>query len=191
MEASEHPGRRAGQGGFNLVEIIVTVAIVAALAALATPGIKAFVARRAVNAAVSDLASDYRFARSEALKRSSHVAICRSPNGRSCGDAGAPGSWHDGWIVFTDPNQNRQVDDGEEILRVQPRLDNVKRIGQDSDPDFTGTRQNTLYGPNGLSFNEGETLVIMADESVVGGTRKFVISGNGRVAVSPVGAPLP
>lgn len=51
--------------------------------------------RAATNA--NELVSALTIARSEAVRRSDRVSICRSSNGTSCG-----GTWEDGWIVFVD-----------------------------------------------------------------------------------------
>lgn len=177
--------------GFTLVEALVVVALVAVMAALAAPSLKAFLVRRAVDSAVSTLASDYRLARSEAVKRTGYVTICRSPDGAGCSPADAPGSWHDGWIVFTDADANRRVNGTDEVLRVQPRLTGLRAMVRYNDPGFSNTVQAVLYRPHGISTTGNETLLVTADSSLVGGTRLVVISRNGRVAVRPVGTPMP
>jgi type IV fimbrial biogenesis protein FimT len=183
--------RAEGPRGFTLVEALVVVALVAVLAALASPGLRAFMARRAVESAISSLASDYRLARSEAIKRVGFVTICRSPDGARCSPADAPGSWHDGWIIITDGNGNRQLDGNDEVLRVQPRLPSLRAIVRYNDPGFSNTVQSVLYRPNGVSTTGNETLLVTADPSVVGGTRLVVVSRNGRLSARPVGTPLP
>lgn len=185
-------GKRNGSGGFTMVEILVVVTLLAILASLAAPSLRALLARRAVESAVTALASDYRLARSEAIKRSAHVTICRSPDGLQCSLALQPGSWHDGWLVITDANANRRLDGTDEILRAQPPLDNLESIKRyDDGPGFGNTVQSTVFGPNGVVTTGNETLLITADASVVGGTRLVVISRNGRLSASPINTPMP
>lgn len=177
--------------GFTLVEALVVVTLLAILASLAAPSLRALLARRAVESAITALGSDYRLARSEAIKRSGYVTICRSPDGLRCSPALAPGSWHDGWLVITDANANRQLDGTDEILRVQPPLTNLESIRRYDDAGFSNTIQSMIFRPNGVTTTGNETLLITADASVVGGTRLVVISRNGRLSASPVGAPMP
>lgn len=183
-----NPGR-----GFTMIEVLVVVALVAVLAALATPSLRAFMARRAADSAVTALAGDYRLARSEAIKRSSIVTICRSPNGLTCGSGGPPGSWHDGWLIITDANGNAQLNGSDEVLRVQPPLSGLQDIKRyDDDTGYTNTVQSMVFRSNGISTTVNETtLLVTADGSVIGGTRLVVISRNGRAAVRPIGEPMP
>jgi len=55
--------------------------------------------RAATNA--NELVSALTIARSEAVRRSDRVSICRSADGAACG-----GTWQDGWIVFVDGAAN-------------------------------------------------------------------------------------
>ena len=56
------------------------------------------------------LANAIQFGKSTAIVNNSSVTLCRSDDGFVCG-----GHWHDGVIVFTDSNRNREID-GEDIL---------------------------------------------------------------------------
>ena len=53
-------------------------------------------------------------ARSEAVKRNATVAVCRA-SGSNCSNAV---NWENGWVVFTDVNQNGTIDAGEQRLQV-------------------------------------------------------------------------
>lgn len=105
---------------------MVVVALLAILAALAVPSFNSFLARSAVDAAADALASDFRFARTEALKRTNLVIVCRSSTGEACSEAG--GAWRDGWMVFVDADDDGDYTNGETILRVQHALAGVSSI---------------------------------------------------------------
>jgi type IV fimbrial biogenesis protein FimT len=58
-------------------------------------------------------------ARSEAVKRSVRVTVCKSADGATCA---AGGGYEQGWIVFVDPNNNATVDAGEQLIRAYGAL---------------------------------------------------------------------
>lgn len=78
----------ARNAGFTLIELMVTVAMLAILAALATPSFRQFVEAQRLRDASFGLVSDLTLARSEAIKRGGNVAI--TPVG---------GNWTQGWVV--------------------------------------------------------------------------------------------
>lgn len=81
-----------GVEGFTLVELMVTLSIVAVLSFIAIPNLASFLASSRLSGIVSDLTSSIAQARSEAIKRGSTVTL------RATGGAGFEG----GWEVFLD-----------------------------------------------------------------------------------------
>ncbi|AQV92777.1 prepilin-type N-terminal cleavage/methylation domain-containing protein [Cupriavidus necator] len=74
--------------GFTLIELITTVMIAAILLTVATPYFRDFVLGQRIRTAAYDLASTLVYARSEAIKRNTGVAV-----------APATGGWQNGWSV--------------------------------------------------------------------------------------------
>ena len=66
-------GRLAGTSGLTLMELMVTVAILAILVALAMPSFNAFVAKGRLSGAAEALAQELQLAKSEALRRNADV----------------------------------------------------------------------------------------------------------------------
>lgn len=86
--------------GFTLIEGLVVVAILALLAALASPSFVTVIGTMNTKAAAFDLIGDLTMARSEALKRNAAVSVLPVSN-----------AWSNGW----------EVRDGAEVLRQRPR----------------------------------------------------------------------
>lgn len=80
--------RSSLSAGFTLVELMVAVAMLAILAALATPSFREFVEAQRMRDTAFGLVSDLTLARSEAIKRGGNVVI--TPVG---------GNWAQGWAV--------------------------------------------------------------------------------------------
>jgi type IV fimbrial biogenesis protein FimT len=83
--------RRAG--GFSLVELMVTLAVVAILAAVATPSLVSVVNNNRLAAQSNEMVASLQIARSEAVRMNAQVSLCRSTNGTSCAAAGPWTRW--------------------------------------------------------------------------------------------------
>lgn len=99
--------------GFTLVELMITLVLVAILATIGVPSFTNFIANNRLTVHANELVSALNLARSESIKRNLRVTVCRSANGTGCG-----GTWNDGWIVFVDEGTAATVDGDDEILRV-------------------------------------------------------------------------
>lgn len=99
-------------GGFTLVEVLVTVAILGLLMALAMPSFSALADNWRVRQATEALVSTLQLARSEAIKRGGHVIIQKLPNSTHCPHASGNREWGCGWLVCHDSNSNNKCDDG-------------------------------------------------------------------------------
>lgn len=96
--------------GFTLIEMMITISVVAILLAVGLPSFRSIIQNSRSAALATDLTSAINLARAEAVRRSEAVSVCPSTNGTACG-----GTWNDGWIV--------RVNSGGEVLRVWEALE--------------------------------------------------------------------
>jgi type IV fimbrial biogenesis protein FimT len=81
-------GQPRSNSGFSLFELIVTIAVVAILAAFAIPAMREFQIRTTVTATTNELIVALNMARAEAVKRGRNVSIVAES-----------GNWNNGWSV--------------------------------------------------------------------------------------------
>lgn len=100
------------QTGFTLIELMVTIAVLAILLGLALPSFQQSLRSNRVATATNEMIAALSLARSEAIRNNGGGAVCSSASGTACG-----GSWSDGWLVWADANGNSALDAGEAVLR--------------------------------------------------------------------------
>jgi len=164
--------------GFTLHELLTTLTVVAAMAALATPPLQQLIAKNRQSTAMNTFIAAFYTARSEAMKRGVRAVLCPSRNGRDCEGSGADETiWSEGFLVFVDRNANHERDHDEEIVRVFDRVNGVRiRSSQ--------YREYVSYQPNGLARGTNATFQFCSERVAIP-VRSLVMSNTGRVRVAP------
>ncbi|MCC8538550.1 GspH/FimT family pseudopilin [Xanthomonas axonopodis pv. poinsettiicola] len=106
--------------GFTLVELLVTIAVVAVLAVIALPSFQGVIRSNQAATTANELVASLALARSEAIRSTRGGGICPSSDGTTCS-----GQWSNGWIAWSDANANGTFDSGETVLRytkVNPNM---------------------------------------------------------------------
>ena len=138
--------------GFTVIELMITVAIVAILATIAAPSLRDLTQNARMTSLANDLMTDLSVARGEAVKRGVSVTICSSNNGTSC----TASEWRYGWIVFAETNlggTEGSVDSGEgPPLKVASKIN-----GADEDPPSLIINPNpyVTFRPTGVTTPGG------------------------------------
>ncbi|MCG8276163.1 GspH/FimT family pseudopilin [Stenotrophomonas sp. NLF4-10] len=70
--------------GFSLLELMVTVAVLAILMAIAVPGFSALINRDRLTSQANELVAVIQYARSEAVRLNGPVTLCPSADGAAC-----------------------------------------------------------------------------------------------------------
>lgn len=162
--------------GFSLFELMISVALVAVVLAWGIPTFQALIRDIRLTTTVNELITAIQLTRSEAIKRSSRVTLCKSVDGSNCATSGG---FEQGWIVFTDTNNNALRDDGEDLVRIHEAIPAHYGI------TLSGNRnvaQYLSFSPIGFSqmisgaFQAGTLTVCSAPEA-----RQIVLSSVGRV----------
>jgi type IV fimbrial biogenesis protein FimT len=92
--------RESKSGGFTLVELMVTLAVIAILAMVAVPSFGSLMRSHRVNSVANQLLADLTYVRAEAAMRGKYVSICASDDGNSCSKSN---DYAPGWIVYAYP----------------------------------------------------------------------------------------
>lgn len=142
------------QRGFSLVETMVTLALAAIGVTLAVPAMQTLLADGQRVASGNALVATMHAARSAAITRNVQVTVCPSHDGKRCDNA----DWGDGWIWFTDPDQDRRVGPTEQILGVGAGLGDVTIRSADFERFFVFRPDGQIMAKT-IAQNSGEMLL--------------------------------
>jgi type IV fimbrial biogenesis protein FimT len=145
---------RPRPAGFTLVELMVTVAIVAILAAIALPSFSTSIRNSRLASTTNEFIAAINLARSEAVKSNRTGQVCASSDGATCGT-----DWSQGWIVWADANGDGDPQPGE-IRRHQQAL-NGMTISDSSGDQFTFTARGECSDCSGGAFGSGTTDIVL------------------------------
>lgn len=165
------------QRAFTLVELMITLLVVAILASVAVPAYQTMVKNNRLTTQVNELVTALLYARSEAVKRSAPVAVCASTDEATCSGTN---EWETGWIVFIDEDDDLTVDATANIIRIHGGLDgdNTARAF-----DGGGSALAALnYNAEGMSNNRGSFR--FCDDRGKAEGKVLEVSGTGRPSQS-------
>ena len=195
--------------GMTLIELMVTIAIAAVLAALAIPSLGNWIRESRMTRGANDIVMGALMARTESLKRRVPVAVCLTTMtdgidgadgsvanaGATCLARVAPQAG-DAWMVFVDEDRNLVADTQADILRVVDIPPATVKANLAPVPD-AGEVPYLMFGVDGFRTTDAGAngalvaAVVLCDRrGNVPGTpgnsaaRAVIISPTGRAAVS-------
>ncbi len=171
--------RQSIENGFTLVELLVTLAVVAILLGIAVPNFSNLVKSNAIASQTNHFTTAINLARSEAIKRNARVIICKR-TGTTCSSSA---QWEDGWVVFADTNSNNQVDTGEEIRILDPLNNNYTLRASSSTLNWIAFRADGKALRNGATFT-GATFSLCGPNSDTTSSRSITMNTVGRARLS-------
>jgi type IV fimbrial biogenesis protein FimT len=164
--------------GFTLIELLATVAIAGLVLAFAVPSFTRMIQNNRMTSQVNDFVTSLNLARSEAVKRATKVALCKSRDGQSCA---SNGDWEQGWIVFVDSNDDAVRDTTETLLQVRQALRGGNTLIGNSDVDsyisYAATGFTQLKSGGG--FQAG-TLILCDSRGFGDDAKAIVLNRTGR-----------
>jgi type IV fimbrial biogenesis protein FimT len=171
--------------GFTLVELLVTVSIVALLTVLGLPSLRDTFERNAVSGHVNTFLGALQFARGEAIKRGTTVKMCRSVGAESAttpacttGGGNASPGWATGWIIFVDRNDNGTVDSADLLLKVQEALSSSGGVEADSATIVF------LFRPTGMLAGNAGQFTFKSASGTASQNRRVCVSLQGRARIA-------
>lgn len=177
--------RRKLVKGFTLIELMMTLAVVAVLLLVATPSMVAYKRNSELTSATNTLFASINAARGEAMKRGMYAMVVPTNNGSD---------WSQGWIVFVDTNRTKVFDASTDkiILTQGPLPSYIAVTGNGSaDGSVSGTAPYIMFDPSGYSAVKGTsgfaalTLQLVrndvASTLTLDQTRRIKIAATGRV----------
>ncbi len=156
--------------GFTLLELLVTLAVLAITLGIGFPALGSVVERTRIANTYHVLTASLMAARAAAITRGEPVTVCPSLDGARCRHDQV---WEDGWIIFADPRRTGEPADATSIMR---RIDALN--GHFSLRSTPG-RQRVRYLPSGRAYGSNVSLRLCAreDERLIG---KVVVNNAGR-----------
>ncbi len=180
---------RACNAGFTIIEIMVTVAVLAMILAIGLPNLRQFVVRNQAGAIAAEFTNDISRARVEAISRNNCVTICMSTNTSNALTGGTPtcatagSNWQTGWIVFSNPScsatQNNPTTVGSSLI-------SVRQTGNESfELASSGSDRRMTFDSRGLAagIQSNFTLAYILENTSSPHYRSICISSAGRVSV--------
>lgn len=167
--------RRGQQRGFTLVELLVTIVILAILSMLGIPSFTKFLREWQRDSVSRELMTAVQTARAEAIKSSRKVVLCPSSNGTSCANGS---DWKGGWLAFVDTDGDEALDSGERLIAVRSSAANVSSMsGSDSVTKL-------VFLPNGLTGSAATTIAVIPNGGTALKLNEIAVNRVGRATLT-------
>jgi type IV fimbrial biogenesis protein FimT len=177
LRHSRGPGRQ----GFTLIELMVTVAIMAILLGIAAPSFNDVLLGSKLGSNANNLVAATLAARSEAIKRNAAVTMCVSADGTNCATTGG---WEQGWIVKCNTIDHTKCNPTGASTIVMQRQQALPSGLKLTGADASGAVIRLLtFQPTGVDATQATLTVCRATPSAGAQERVVTVSATGRASV--------
>ena len=109
--------------GLTLVELVITMAVLAVLLSISIPSFTPLIERWRTNQALSELESILFYARSEGIRRGGNLSLTRISDNSNC--ASTTKEWQCGWQLIQDSNQDGMSDSGTAPIKTNNSFNKI------------------------------------------------------------------
>ncbi len=168
--------------GFTITELLAVVVIAAVLMAIAVPNLQQFLLNNARTTRLNELVLAFNIARNEAITNRTTVTVCRvALPATTCA---ADDNWEDGIAVRADLNNDGDIADPEDLIRLFDLNAGGTITMLGSDNAATAVTAVT-YGTTGqLSSAQTGVRMVHCDERGQGEARAVILSAAGQPRIS-------
>jgi type IV fimbrial biogenesis protein FimT len=180
--------------GLTLIELMVTLSILAILAAIATPSFRQTIASSRLTSATNELMNSLTRTRAESIRLGTRVTACKSDGSSTACSASTTVGWENGWVVFQDPTRSSTtvtIDAAETVTFVaQPMPAGIKALGDTKLADYLSYSSDgrpRLY--TGVLPAAGARIRVCSDSTALTNdtrAREIVLLTTGRLVVEKV-----
>lgn len=171
--------RTKREGGFSLLDLMVTLAVVAIVVSVGVPSFRGVIMDNRLVTQSNQLVTSVKMARSAAVRYQRPATVCASDNfDDPVPDCSASNDWSNGWIVWVDKDRDAATD-ANEIISVFGPIDGSSTLGSTTASSFT-------YDARGFAVTGGGDLTMCDDRSAETG-RLIRVNAVGRTNVSRQG----
>lgn len=171
--------RTRTQQGLTLLELLVTIAMMAILLTIAVPSYRESIRQNRLTVQIGGFVAALRLAQSEAIRLDQMVTLCKSSNPEAtttpaCDNAT---TWDSGWVLFVDANGDGIIDTGESIIRVgAPLVAGSSLLGSSAVADVVTYRPTSEIAAAGT--------FVLCDNNDMTHARAVFLATNGRIRLA-------
>ena len=168
----------ARQGGFTLLELMVTIAIAAIVLSVGVPSFRGVIMDNRLVSQANQIVTSIKIARSAAVRFQRNATVCASSNfDATTPSCSASNDWSNGWIVWVDKDRDATTD-ANEVISVFGPIHNASTLNSGA-PSFT-------YDARGFATTGGGDLTLCDNRTAETG-RLIRVNAVGRTNVSRQG----